>query len=111
MGILSDLLTRLKEGEVTFEFRTSSGRIRRARGTLSSARIPKEDWSKGKKLRQPPPKTDEYSVRARRFQPYYDIDKGEWRRFKVFALTRIIQNKPILGNVNSKRISDDELDL
>jgi len=93
MGTLGKLLELLKAGEVVFEFRTSSGKLRRARGTLNDKRIPREDWAKGKLMRLPPPKVDEPSVRARMFQPFYDLDIGEWRRFKVLGLVRIVSSK------------------
>lgn len=109
MGLLTDVLTALKDGEAIFEFRTKSGRIRRARGTLNSKSIPKEDWSKGKLLHQPPPKTDDYSVRSRMFQPFYDLDIGEWRRFKALSLTRLLNKKKPLTRF--KDVSDDDLDL
>jgi hypothetical protein len=107
MGTLGNILNLLKTSEVTFEFRTSKGVIRRARGTLNSERIPKEDWSKGKKFRLPPPKVDEFSARSKKYQPFYDLDIGEWRRFSVFSLIRIIGSRPV-GNI--KKIEDDEFD-
>ena len=93
MNILANIIALLKSGEVTFEYRTSKGVTRKARGTLDHKRIPKTDWSKGKKFRQPPPKIDEFNVRQRMFLPYYDLDIGEWRRFKVLGLLRIISSK------------------
>lgn len=105
MTTLGKLLELLKAGDVTFEFRTSKGKIRKARGTLNQNRIPREDWSKGKQMRQPAPKTDEMSVRSRMFQPFYDLDLGEWRRFKVFNLLRIYTTRPIQ---NIKPIEDED---
>jgi hypothetical protein len=29
------------------------------------------------------------------YQPYYDLDKGEWRRFKVLRLIRIVSSRLI----------------
>lgn len=107
MGLLSDVLSKLQTGEVTFEFRTRSGKIRRARGTLNQNRIPREDWSKGKLLRKPAPKTDEYSVRSRMFQPFYDLELGEWRRFKALSLIRILNFR---SASNIKPIEDEDLD-
>ena len=111
MGLLTDVITALKEGEAIFEFRTRTGRIRRARGTLNSKLIPKEDWSKGKLLHQPSPKTDDYSVRSRMFQPFYDLDIGEWRRFKALSLTRLLNKKQPRPLTKIKDVSDDDLDL
>lgn len=95
MSTLGTLLQLLKNGEVTFEFRTSKGKVRKARGTLNQTRIPREDWSKNKVMRQPAPKTDEMSVRMRMFQPFYDLDLGEWRRFKVFNLLKVYSQRPV----------------
>ena len=108
MGLLGNLLNQLKTSEVTFEFRTHDGRLRRARGTLNSDRIPKEDWSKGKKFRMPAPKVDEFSVRTRKYQPFYDIDRGEWRRFSVFSLIRIVGVRQVT-NTKSIELEDDDL--
>lgn len=101
MSLLGKLLDSLKNGEVIFEFRTDSGKLRRARGTLNKKRIPREDWPKGQILRWPSPKTDEMSVRQRLYQPFYDLDKGEWRRFKVLKLMRIVSTRP-LTNILTK---------
>lgn len=108
MGLLGNLLNQLKTSEVTFEFRTHEGKLRRARGTLNSDRIPKEDWSKGKKFRMPAPKVDEFSVRSRKFQPFYDLDRGEWRRFSAFSLIRIVGSRPV-NNSKSIELEDDDL--
>jgi len=35
------------------------------------------------------------------FQPFYDLDIGEWRRFKVLNLMRIVSSRPI-ANVLQK---------
>lgn len=105
MGILANLLNSLKNGEVVFEFRTSTGKIRKARGTLNQNRIPKEDWSKGKQQRQLAPKTDEMSVRMKTFQPFYDLDLGEWRRFKVFNVLKVYSSR------NANDIKPEEIDL
>ena len=107
MGLLKNLLNLLKTTEVTFYYRTADGRLRKARGTLNHDYIPKEDWSKGKKFRLPPPKVEEPYVMHRRFQPYYDLDKGEWRRFKVLSLSRIEATRQI---VKPKNIDDSEFD-
>jgi len=40
MGMLKDLLKKLEEGEVVFIYRTRSGSLRKARGTLNEKRIP-----------------------------------------------------------------------
>lgn len=101
MGMLKDLLKKLEDGEVVFIYRTRSGSLRKARGTLNEKRIPKEDWPKSKLLRQPKPKTDEFSVRQRMYQPFYDLDINEWRRFKVLNLMRIVSSRPI-ANVLQK---------
>ena len=93
MNILANIIALLKSGEVTFEYRTKNGTTRKARGTLDHKRIPKQDWSKGKKFRQPPPKIDEFNVRQRMWMAYYDLDVGEWRRFKALSLLRIISSK------------------
>lgn len=95
MSLLGKLLDSLKNGEVVFEFRTDSGKLRRARGTLNKKRIPREDWPKSQIMRWPAPKTDEYSVKQRMFQPFYDLDIGEWRRFKVLKLIRIVSTRPL----------------
>ncbi|HQJ57245.1 MAG TPA: SH3 beta-barrel fold-containing protein [Caldisericia bacterium] len=101
MSTLGKLLDLLKAGEVVFEYRTVKGRTRKARGTLNDKLIPKQDWAKGKLMRQPPPKTDEFSVRQRMYQPFYDLDIGEWRRFSVIRLTKIISTRPF-ANVLQK---------
>lgn len=107
MGLLGNILNLLKTSEVVFEFRAKGGRLRRARGTLNHDRIPKEDWSKGKKFRQPPPKVDEFTVSSRKFQPFYDLDKGEWRRFSAFSLIRIVSSRPI-NNIKKLEFDEDE---
>lgn len=106
MGTLGTLLNLLKNGEVVFEFRTSTGKIRKARGTLNQNRIPREDWSKGKLTRQLAPKTDEMSVRMKTYQPFYDLDLGEWRRFKVFNLLKIYTSRP-QTNVKPEEVDFD----
>lgn len=94
MGILATLLKNLQDGEVTFEFRTTEGKLRKARGTLNQNMIPKDDWAKGATIRRPGPKVDEISVRLRTFQPFYDLEISQWRRFKPLNLIRIISSKP-----------------
>jgi hypothetical protein len=108
MGLLGTLLNNLKTSEVTFVFRTKSGKIRQARGTLNQDRIPKEDWSKGKKFRMPAPKVDEFTARTKKYQPYYDLNVGEWRRFSPFSIMRIISSRPIS---NISKIEDDDLNV
>jgi hypothetical protein len=94
MGILSDLLKHLQNGEVTFEFRTTEGKIRKSRGTLNQNMIPRDEWAKGASIKRPGPKLDELSVRIRKFQPFYDLEISQWRRFKPMNLIRIISSKP-----------------
>jgi hypothetical protein len=94
MGTLGTLLKQLQDGEVTFEFRTTEGKIRKARGTLNQNMIPKDDWAKGATIRRPGPKVDEISVRLRTFQPFYDLEISQWRRFKPMNVMRIISHKP-----------------
>jgi hypothetical protein len=97
MGILKDLLDKLKTGEVVFEFRTSEGRIRKSRGTLNQNIIPREDWAYGASFRRPPPKTDETSVRLKGFQPFFDLDISKWRRFRALNVIRIVSFKEFKG--------------
>jgi hypothetical protein len=107
MGLLGNLLKLLKTSEATFYFRTSEGKLRKARGTLNHEYIPKEDWPKGKKFRLPAPKVEEPYVIHRRYQPYYDLDLGEWRRFKALSLSRIESTRQI---IKPKNIDDSEFD-
>ncbi len=92
MGILTTLIDKLKQGEVSFEYKTSDMRIRKARGTLNQNLIPRDEWAKGASMKKPIPKTDEMSARFKGYQPYYDLDIGEWRRFKPLSLIRIISS-------------------
>ena len=89
MGLLSTTLQQLTSGTCNFEFRERNGKIRRAKGTLNLKLIPKEDWPKSKLNGQLSPKVDEYSVRAKMYQPYYDLDLQMWRRFKALSLIRL----------------------
>lgn len=109
MTTLGKLLDLLKAGEVVFEFRTKSGKVRRARGTLNEKRIPKEDWAKAKLMKLPAPKVDEFNVRQRMFQPFYDLDKGEWRRFRVFGLLKIVSSKPFTNIFQKAKIAAQSL--
>jgi hypothetical protein len=95
MSVLGELLELLKTSEVIFEYRTANGRLKRVSGTLNLSRISPMDMPKSKRAGLPAPKTDENSVRARMYQPYYDLDKGEWRRFKVLRLIRIVSSRLI----------------
>ena len=92
MGILSNLMAQLKTGEATFMYRKSNGRIRKARGTINKQLIPHEDWNT---VKNPFRKTDESSLRIQKFVTYYDLDAGEWRRFKVFSLVRLFSFRPL----------------
>jgi len=109
MGILTTLLQRLKEGEVTFDYRTVDGKIRRARGTLNKERIPREDWMS---VKQPKKVENEIQARQQSYLSYYDLGVGEWRRFKIFAVLRIVSFKT-MTNVKQERkgfkdIEDDD---
>jgi hypothetical protein len=97
MGILKTLLDHLKNGEATFEFRTSEGRIRRSRGTLNQNLIPRDEWASGATFKRPIPKFDETSVKMKGFQAFYDLDISKWRRFKAFNVIRVISFKPFKG--------------
>ena len=99
MGLLGNLLLRLKEGEVTFEYRKSDGKLRKARGTLNRERIPTSDWNS---VKNPNKKVDELSLRVKHFVSYYDLDVGEWRRFKLFSLIKIVSYK-LMKDVNKER--------
>lgn len=109
MGILGTLLQRLKEGEVTFDYRKSNGQNRRARGTLNKERIPKEDWNV---VKNPTKVPDELSARRASYLSYYDLDEGGWRRFKIFSLLRIVSFKTINSVIqqrkNFKDIEDED---
>lgn len=108
MGLLSNLLSHLQNGEVTFEFRTTDGKIRKARGTLNQNMIPREEWTKGASIKRPGPKVDELSVRIRKFQPFYDLEISEWRRFKPMNLIRIISFKASRNFGKVKQEEDNE---
>jgi hypothetical protein len=89
MGLLTTLLEKLKVGEVTFLYRKSNGKVRKAVGTLSKERIPREDWLSVKN----PHKNDENSIRLEKTMTYYDLVAGEWRKFKILSLLRILSSK------------------
>jgi hypothetical protein len=72
-------------------------------------RIPKEDWAKSKLMKLPAPKVDEFNVRQRMFQPFYDLDKGEWRRFRVFGLLKIVSPKPFANIFQKAKIAAQSL--
>lgn len=105
MGLLSNLLLKLKNGEVVFEYRKKDGRLRKARGSLNRDRIPPEDWNGVNN----PKKVDENSARLKQFISYYDLDVGEWRRFKFLSLIRIVSFKTI-QNINQMRQKYSDLD-
>ena len=109
MGLLGNLIEKLKQGEVTFEYRKSDGRLRKARGTLLKERIPTEDWNSVIN----PNKNVSETQRDYSYISYYDLDKSEWRRFKIFSLSKIFSFK-LMKDVRKERrmfkdIPDEEM--
>lgn len=62
----------LRGGSVTFSYRKLDGEFREARGTLNDLLIPNDDRPKGI-----------VPERVNTSVTYYDIDKKEWRSFRI----------------------------
>ena len=63
----------LKTAVVTFSYWKKDGSLREAKGTLCDILIPEEDKPKGSPTYEP----NFSSV------PYYDLDKKDWRAFRI----------------------------
>lgn len=62
----------LRDGLVTFSYYKRDGELREARGTLNDLLIPRDDRPKGI-----------VPERVNTSVTYYDIDKKEWRSFRI----------------------------
>lgn len=71
----NDLLQKLRSGETTVRFTKVDGSERVMRCTLAEDKIPSEKQPKSEGS-----STTESAVRA------FDLDKGEWRSFRIGSL-------------------------
>jgi len=70
---VQNLRTRLQEGPTDFAFRTKSGNLRIARGTVNLDYIPQEFHPKGGEA-------------SPKVVAFFDLEKGAWRSFQTTSL-------------------------
>ena len=104
-GKAKRLCELMKKGIVEFVFKKkSTGKIRRAKGTLKRDLIPAEAQRKRGRPRKRP---DDLVI-------YYDTEKKAIRSFKDYLLQKIYKSKPAISkteddvNSSSKKISKDD---
>jgi hypothetical protein len=74
----ADFIKKLRNGVVSFHYRKKNGTLRKTRATLNLSLIPEEYHPKG------------FGKTAKDdTTPYFDLDKGAWRSFKLHRVTSI----------------------